>query len=248
MSSIIRRLGIEQASEVLRIMRSTFDECRDHLVPPIGALTETIDDFRNAISGGGAFLGTLNSSPNTTFRIELFSNAACDPAGFGEGETFLQSTSVTTDGNGNASFTAITSAVDDGAFISSTATDAENNTSEFSQCVQVARPVPVDADLVLTKADSPDPVTVGQTLTYTLTASNNGPANATGVTVTDTLPSGVTFVSASPSQGNCSGTTTVSCTLGDLNNGSSATVTIQVTPTTEGELSNTASVQGNQPT
>ena len=65
------------------------------------------------------------------------------------------------------------------------------------------------ADLAITKSDSPDPVTVSQPLTYTLTVINHGPSAATGVTVTDPLPSTVTFVSASATQGSCSGTTTV---------------------------------------
>ena len=55
------------------------------------------------------------------------------------------------------------------------------------------------ADLSITIGDSPDPVIVGDTLTYTLTAINNGPGDATGVTLTDRLPTGVTFVSASAS-------------------------------------------------
>ena len=54
----------------------------------------------------------------------------------------------------------------------------------------------------------------GTNLTYTLTVSNNRPDNASGVTLTDTLPAGVNLVSATPSQGNCAGTTTVICNLG----------------------------------
>jgi uncharacterized repeat protein (TIGR01451 family) len=56
------------------------------------------------------------------------------------------------------------------------------------------------ADLSVTKTDLPDPVTAGTSLTYTVTVTNNGSfgnTDATGITLTDTLPSGVTFVSAS---------------------------------------------------
>lgn len=103
------------------------------------------------------------------------------------------------------------------------------------------------ADLRITKTDSPDPVFEGQPLTYTLTVRNNGPNNATGVTVTDPLLGGVTLVSATASQGTCSGTATnVTCGLGSLANGATATVTIVVTPISEGGRSNTASVAGNQ--
>ncbi len=84
------------------------------------------------------------------------------------------------------------------------------------------------ADLSLTKGDSPDPVTYGNNVTYILTVTNNGPDPATNVTLTDTLPANVVFVSATPSQGTCSGTTTVTCNLGTINNGANATVTIVV--------------------
>lgn len=100
------------------------------------------------------------------------------------------------------------------------------------------------ADLEITKTDAPDPVTMGNSLTYTVIVTNGGPSPATGVMVTDTLPAGVTFVSATSSQGSCSGTSTVTCNLGTLAKGASATVTIIVTPTTAGMLTNAASVTG----
>src|SRR5262249_21003329 len=95
--------------------------------------------------------------------------------------------------------------------------DLSNNSATQGTTVSLA-------DVSLTKTDSPDPVTVGSNLPYTITVSNGGPSTATGVTMTDALPAGVTFVSATPSQGNCNGTATVTCSLGSLNNGGSATV------------------------
>ncbi|MDZ4852784.1 MAG: SdrD B-like domain-containing protein [Pirellulaceae bacterium] len=53
----------------------------------------------------------------------------------------------------------------------------------------------VNATLTLAKTDSPDPVSTGQNLTYTLTATNTGPSNTTNTVITDTLPTGLTFVS-----------------------------------------------------
>lgn len=49
------------------------------------------------------------------------------------------------------------------------------------------------ADLQLTKVDTPDPVTAGQNLTYTITATNAGPTNAASAVLTDPLPAGTTF-------------------------------------------------------
>ena len=84
--------------------------------------------------------GSLNSAPNATFRIELFSNASCDASGNGEGQTLIASTSVTTNASGDATFT-----VDGGAtagVITATATDSNSNTSEFSACVPVTTVAP----------------------------------------------------------------------------------------------------------
>ena len=82
--------------------------------------------------------GTLNSVPNSTFTVEVFGSYASDPTTYGEGETFLASTNVTTDASGNASFTMLISPPAQAAeFISATSTDLGGSTSEFAQCIQV---------------------------------------------------------------------------------------------------------------
>lgn len=111
--------------------------------------------------------------------------------------------------------------------------------------ITVTEGTPDSADLSIVKTDSPDPVLVGGSLTYTLAVSNAGPDTAAGVTVSDTLPAGTSYVSSTPSQGTCSGTTTVTCSLGSLVSGGSATVTIVVTANTVGTLTNTASVSSS---
>lgn len=83
------------------------------------------------------------------------------------------------------------------------------------------------ADLSLTKTvDDPTP-DVGSNVTFTIVVSNGGPSDATGVNVTDILPSGLTFVSADPAASYDSGTGV--WTVGDLANGASATLTITAT-------------------
>ena len=96
-------------------------------------------------------------------------------------------------------------------------------------------------DLSITKTAS-GPGFVTQTLTYNIAVTNLGPNNAAAVVVTDVLPAGVTFVSAIPTQGSCSGTTTITCNLGALANPGSANIVLKVIPTAAGPLSNTASV------
>ena len=98
------------------------------------------------------------------------------------------------------------------------------------------------ADLDLTLNDSPDPVMVGNALTYAFTVTNHGPLVATAVVFSDNLPAGVSFVSATPSQGTCSGTTTIACNLGDIANSGTATVSIIVNPTAAGTAVNSANV------
>jgi|GEM_PF-759971 len=101
------------------------------------------------------------------------------------------------------------------------------------------------ADLSVTKSDNPDPVMAGSDLTYTITVTNNGPNTATTVTLTDTLPTGVTFISASPG---CifSAPNTVICALGTLDANDSVVVTITVRPTTPGIITNTAEITATE--
>jgi uncharacterized repeat protein (TIGR01451 family) len=101
-------------------------------------------------------------------------------------------------------------------------------------------------DLMVSSAASSNPP-VGGTITYTLGITNNGPAPATGVTLTDTISGAATFVSAAPSQGNCNHAGgVVTCTLGDVGYPASATVTIVVQRTTIGPITNVATVAGNE--
>ena len=104
-----------------------------------------------------------------------------------------------------------------------------------------------DADLTLTKGDSRDPVTEGETFTYGLRVTNAGPDPATGVTLVDTLPSEVSFVSAIPGQGTCDHVAgVVECDLGTIQPPNRVQVQINVTAETAGSATNTATVTANE--
>ena len=101
------------------------------------------------------------------------------------------------------------------------------------------------ADVSVSKTDSPDPVRVNGTLTYTIVVRNQGPLVATGVTLSDALPKQAGFSSVATTQGSCTNKApkgVVTCTIGMLAAGGQATITIQVKPTGPGTLLNTATV------
>ncbi len=111
------------------------------------------------------------------------------------------------------------------------------------------------ADLLLTQTDSPDPVAVGETLTYKINVKNNGPSDAHGVVLRDALPRGVRLVSVEP-EDRCSRLSdapnlrdahSIFCKLGDLANGSSTRVIIRVIPLEAGVIANTVAVEAEEP-
>lgn len=125
----------------------------------------------------------------------------------------------------------------------------------LTQLVGAANGAPApsgSADLSLIKADSPDPVSIGAPLTYSIQVANAGPDAATNVVVTDNLPKGEGFVSADSSQGSCAASGSknhqkVTCSLGTIGGAgpSYAPVTIAIhvlAPKTAGTITNTASV------
>jgi uncharacterized repeat protein (TIGR01451 family) len=126
-------------------------------------------------------------------------------------------------------------------------TNGTATTNGADEMFTTLAPAALTADLSLTKVAAAATANVGQQLTYTLTATNKSSGTATGVTVSDPLPGGSTFVSASTSQGSCSSANqTVTCPVGALAGLQSATVTIVVTPTQAGTLTNTGVVGGDQ--
>ena len=106
-------------------------------------------------------------------------------------------------------------------------------------------PPPPTIDLQIQKTDSPNPVNVGGTLTYTLTARNNGPSTATQVVITDSLPATVTYLSSSSTQGTCSRSgQVVTCAIGTMAAGATVTVTIRVRPLQPGTILNATAIVG----
>ncbi len=118
-----------------------------------------------------------------------------------------------------------------------TSATPDPDTSNNSSTVQT--PVNTAADIAVTKSVSPATAAVGDTVTFTVTATNNGPNQATGVVITDVLPAGLNLVSFSPSQGSyvaSQGTWTV----GTLANGASTQLTLVAQVAQSGAITNVA--------
>ncbi|MGI8735240.1 MAG: PQQ-dependent sugar dehydrogenase [Pyrinomonadaceae bacterium] len=105
---------------------------------------------------------------------------------------------------------------------------------------------PLSIDLSVSKTASPNPGQVGINLAYRIAVTNNGPAAATNVNLTDMLPPGAALVSTTSTQGTCGGMTTINCALGTVNAGASAVTTITVAPTAQGVLVNSASANASE--
>jgi uncharacterized repeat protein (TIGR01451 family) len=121
------------------------------------------------------------------------------------------------------------SIISNNATVSSDTADNDNSNNLATTTTVVI----ASADLSITKTDSPDPVFAGANLTYVLTVTNLGPSWARNVSVSDTLPAGVSFVSASVGGGGgtcvaLGGTpTVVQCSLGDIENSGIRVITLQ---------------------
>jgi uncharacterized repeat protein (TIGR01451 family) len=124
--------------------------------------------------------------------------------------------------------------------VTCTAADTAGNDSSASFSVTIVRP---GADLSISNTDSPDPVTLGKPLTYTVAIRNNGPSQATDVWIVHTVLGYARLVSVTPSQGHCLGIFgLVACNVGSLANGATTTVKIVAIPKARGNLTSMAYV------
>jgi|GEM_PF-4527818 len=124
-----------------------------------------------AASGGGTNVsGSLNSTPLASFVVDFYASAAADPTGFGEGRTWLASSIVVTDANGDVAFSLTLPAMPPGQnILTATATDVAGNTSEFSAAIAVSPQTtqPTTTSLVAT----PNPSVFGQNVLITATVT-----------------------------------------------------------------------------
>jgi len=167
--------------------------------------------------------------------------------GSADGATiFTEGTGVAIDVNQNTYFSGDTNSPDlqvEKELVTSAAVNASGYNGGYDSFVtQLGAAVSLSISGVLSQGTNQVYISAGNQATFTYTVTNNGPDPAYNITVLDNLSQAVTyvpvtFVSASVSSGTCSGgstNTTVSCSLPPLQPGSTATVTIVITPTSTG--------------
>ncbi len=221
-------------------------------IAPSGTITYTETVTNNGPNAATGAVLYQQTPPNTTFAsMAPPTGWTCTQPAVNATGTVLCSASAamaanTTTGtftfvvNVNAAAAAGTSIVNS-ADVTSQTTDplASNNATTTSVLVELTG----DADLALSMTASPTPVFISSNLTYTIQVQDLGLSNTTNGTLTDTIPTSTTFVSASTTQGTCSGTATVTCALGAITRGTTITVAITVTaPASPTTLTNTSSV------
>src|ERR1044072_9276758 len=215
----------------------------------VSAPASTSPDFAVSVSPssrsvvpGGVAVYTVTVTPLAGFTGQVKLNAANLPTAVTS--AFAPTVVDLTDANSKTTILTLTTAANTPVGNHSFDINAQSGATQHATQAGLNVVNPLSADLSVTKTASPNPGQVGVPLSYRVIATNNGPAIATNVSVADTLPSGVTFVSATTTQGNCNGTSTVNCNLGSLTVGASAIITIVVTPSSTGQINNSATVTG----
>ena len=210
--------------------------------------TVTLTNTLVANSTGGNCSGAISSGGNN-----LDSGITCAFAGAGDLSNQDPLLGVLANNGGATQTRALSAgspAIDAGSNAACPATDQRGVARPFpagGNCDIGAFEFRPPVDLAITKSDDKVCADKGDMLSYGITVTNKSTEDATGVTVTDALPGGVTYVSAAPDAGSCSFSNgTVTCDLGTLTAGASVDVTLQVRADTVQRVSNTATVSLNE--
>jgi uncharacterized repeat protein (TIGR01451 family) len=194
----------------------------------------------------------VNYGPSASTNIVVSDQL---PAGVNYVSSFASLGGVTTNGAGLVTWTLTSLAKDASATLALTVRASTAGTIVNTATVSTGSPdvnpdddsasatvtvVPASADLVLGLAGAPNPVAPGGNITYSLTVTNFGPATATAVSITNTMPPSVSFVSASPGGYVVNGSVVTFTNLGNLGSGGQLSATVVVKATVPDTLTNNA--------
>ena len=194
---------------------------------PVSGLNLTFDDAATASLPDQAPLTSGTFKPTDYPPADVFTNAPAGPV------QFTMSAFEGFDPNGTWSLYVVDdTALNNGAILAGWTLNLTTVTPAF--------------DLAIASSSSPEPVAVGGALTYVSLVTNLGPATVTGVVVTNPIPAGSTFLSASSSRGTFfnDGVGNIVFSLGAFTNGGTAAVTVVVAPSQAGFVTNTVRVSG----
>lgn len=193
-------------------------------------------EFSNTVAAGGSVLnalGTFDGLPGTTFTIEFFSSPSADASGYGQGETYLGSTTVTTPAT----------------------CDSNLNTPLDPTQADLSVSLTAEVSGFASTSFSVGPASGSQT--FASTVVNHGVATAHNVVWTGQIPANLTIVNSGQSscmppvttdRGNCSlSSNLITCNLGTMNPGDTANISVPVEATTLGTASVTANVSATEP-
>jgi uncharacterized repeat protein (TIGR01451 family) len=187
-----------------------------------------------------AQIGNAAGQPLTgTVSFRFFHNGTCS------GDPAKVQTGVAVGGHSDA-----TGALDEGSYGFQAMYVAGDDPSHTDSAWSACEPFNIQGlvDLAITKSGSPAQQTLGNgNITWTIVVTNNGPDAATGVKITDPMPTGNTFVSATTTKGTCTGGAVLNCTIGDMAAGEQVTITLITTPSAAGPQTNVVAVSGDKP-
>jgi hypothetical protein len=195
-----------------------------------------------AFPGGDTVTGTLETTPNALFVIEVFASAACDASGYGEGREVVSTLVIATDEAGFAAFGAPLARTVDASSeaLTATATDESGNTSEFGPCAP--GPAATTTSTTTTSTTTSTAITTSTTASPTTTTSN-----ATTSTTTSTEPSTTTTTPPTTTTSIAATTTTSSTAPGTTTTTSSTSTTAADTTSTSTTAPDTTTTSTTEP-
>ena len=127
-------LGIDLANNGVTVNDGPFDSD----FGPNGFSNYPVLDDASAVADQTVITGAMQGLANHTYIVDFYTNSELDASNYGEGETFIGTTTVTTNGSGIAAInTTVPITSNDNTLITATATDSNDNTSEFSPNIRV---------------------------------------------------------------------------------------------------------------
>jgi uncharacterized repeat protein (TIGR01451 family) len=191
------------------------------------------------VSNGGQ---TRSASASSSFAAKCTEQPPTESTSTGTTSTGTTSTGTTSTGTTSTGTTSTSTTPSGTTTVSTTPAGGQAGTTVATQTT-----APSAVDIAVTKTAAPTTVSVGGSTTFKITVTDAGPGVATGTTLIDTLPAGLTVVGTTTTAGSCTTATPISCSLGTIAPGTTVVVTIIARVTSPGSHVNRAAATENEP-